>query len=107
MPFTILKNDHLMVGRYDGTATWRSVSPEYFKVFQIRLLRGRMFTEQDDENGAGVTLINRAMLKRYWQQINANPIGDFITIGEGMGAKDTPRQIVGVVADVRDAGLER
>jgi hypothetical protein len=83
------------------------VSPKYFKVFQIRLLRGRMFTEEDDENAAGVARINRAMMKRYWQEVNANPIGDFITIGEGMGPKDTPRQIVGVVADVRDAGLER
>jgi putative ABC transport system permease protein len=107
MPFTILKNDHLMVGRYDGTATWRSVSPDYFNVFHIRLLRGRMFTDEDNEHGAPVALINRAMMKRYWQAIDANPIGDFITIGEGMVPDDFPRQIVGVVADVRDAGFER
>ena len=108
MPFTIVNNDHSMVGRYDGTAAWRSVSAEYFKVFQIRLLRGRMFTDADDEHAAGVALINRAMARRYWQAIDANPIGDFITIGEGLGAgsTDTPRQIIGVVDDVREAGFD-
>jgi predicted lysophospholipase L1 biosynthesis ABC-type transport system permease subunit len=54
-----------------------------------------------------VVLINQAMLKRFWQEVDANPIGDFITIGKGMGSglEELPRQIVGVVADVRDAGL--
>ena len=109
MPFTILKNDHSLVGRYDGTATWRSVSPQYFKVFQIRLLRGRMFTDEDSEHAAGVVLINRAMIKQYWQDVDANPIGDFVSIGKGLepGSGDSPRQIVGVVADVRDAAIDR
>jgi len=108
MPFTILNNDHSMVGRYDGTAAWRSVSAQYFKVFQIRLLRGRMFTEADDEHAAGVALINRSMARRYWQAIDANPISDFISIGEGLGpgSTDTPRQVIGIVDDVRDAGFE-
>ena len=49
------------------------------------------------------------MFRKYWQEVDANPIGDFITIGKGMGGanQDEPRQIVGVVADVRDAGLQR
>jgi predicted permease len=109
MPFTILRNEHSLLGRYDGTATWRSVSPQYFKVFQIRLLRGRMFTDEDDEKAARVALINRAMMKQFWQEVDANPIGHFISIGKGMepGSGDAPRQIVGVVVDVRDAGLDR
>jgi len=109
MPFTILRNDHALLGRYDGTATWRSVSAQYFQVFQIRLLRGRMFTDEDDENSPKVALINRAMMKQFWQEIDANPIGDFISIGAGLepGSGDTPREIVGVVVDVRDAGLDR
>jgi predicted permease len=108
MPFTIVRNDHSMVGRYDGTATWRSVSPQYFKVFQIRLLRGRLFSDADNETSAGVALINREMAKRYWQGLDASPIGDFITIGEGIGPRsaEPPTQIIGIVADVRDAGLD-
>lgn len=108
MPFTIFKNDQ-MLGRYDGAATWRSVSPGYFDAFRIRLLRGRLFNDDDGEQSPEVVLINRAMLKKYWQAIDANPIGDFMTIGKGMGPgiEDVPRQIVGVVADVRDSGLDR
>jgi putative ABC transport system permease protein len=109
LPFTILKNDQSMVGLYHGAATWRSISPGFFDVFRIRLLRGRLFNDEDNEQAAGVVLVNRAMLKKYWQQVDANPIGDFMAIGKSMGPglEDTPRQIVGVVADVRDAGLDR
>ena len=107
MPFTVHGRDQSQVGRYHGAATWRSVSPGFFDAFRIRLLRGRLFMNADDEQAAGVVLINQAMLKRFWQEVDANPIGDFITIGKGMGAglEELPRQIVGVVADVRDAGL--
>jgi predicted permease len=109
LPFTIHNQDQTQVGRYHGAAAWRSVSPAYFNALRIRLLRGRNFTERDDGNAAGVVLINRAMFKKYWQDVDANPIGDFITIGKGMGAQeeDQPRQVIGVVADVRDAGLGR
>jgi predicted permease len=110
LPFEIYKNyDRSMVGLYDGAAAWRSISPGFFDVFSIRLLRGRLFNDNDDGQAAGVVLINRAMLKKYWQQIDANPIGDFLIIGKnaGPGLEDVPRQIVGVVADVRDAGLDR
>ncbi|MBZ5623406.1 MAG: ABC transporter permease [Acidobacteriia bacterium] len=108
MPFTIHGRDQSQVGRYHGAATWRSVSPGFFDAFRIRLLRGRLFTDADDEEGAGVVLINQAMLRRFWQEVDANPIGEFITIGKGMGSglEELPRQIVGVVADVRDAGLK-
>ena len=109
MPFTIHGRDQDMVGRYHGTAAWRSVSPGYFDALHIRLLRGRLFTEEDNRSGAQIVVIDRAMQLKFWQEIDANPIGGFITIGLGMGegVEDMPRQIVGVVADVRDAGLGR
>jgi putative ABC transport system permease protein len=73
------------------------------------LLRGRTFTDEDGEDAARVVSINRTMMKRYWPDINANPLGDFIEIGKGMepGSGDPPRQIVGIVVDIRDAGLDR
>jgi hypothetical protein len=58
MPFTILEHDQIY-GRFNGTVTWRSVSSEYFKVFHIRLMRGRMFTDEDNENSARVVLTDR------------------------------------------------
>lgn len=107
MPFKVFEYN-TSAGLYDGIATWRSVSPDYFKVFGIGLLRGRLFMDGDDEHAPAVVLINRAMAKRYWTDINANPIGDYLAIGHAVeqGPADPPRQIVGVVADVHDAGLD-
>jgi putative ABC transport system permease protein len=109
IPFTITNHDQSMVGRYHGTAAWRSVSPDYFDIFRIRLQRGRFFSSGDDENSARVMLINRMMATKFWPEVDANPIGEFILIGKGMSAEwdDSPRQIVGIVADVREAGLSR
>ncbi|HEY2016918.1 MAG TPA: ABC transporter permease [Bryobacteraceae bacterium] len=109
IPFTIHGRDQRLVGRYHGAASWRSVSPAYFEAFRIRLIRGRLFTEADGGQAAGVLLVNRTMLKKYWPEVGANPIGEFVTIGKGMGPglDEGPRQVIGVVADVRDAGLYR
>lgn len=108
MPFKSFEH-HFFRKRYDGTAAWRSVSPQYFKVFQIDLLRGRMFTDRDGENSAPVVLINNAMAKKYWIETNANPVGEYLAVGEGMvpGSDDPPREIIGIVADVHEAGLHR
>jgi len=107
MPFWAIERDRSVVGRYHGAAAWRSVSPEYFDAFHSRLLRGRVFTDADNEDAAGVVVINHAMMRRYWPEVEANPIGQFLSIGEGMGKgmRDAPREIIGVVADVKDAGL--
>jgi len=107
MPFTSLERDQRLVGRYHGAAAWRSVSPEYFDAFHIRLLRGRVFTESDDRAAARVAIVNHAMLRKYWPEVDANPIGEWIQIGQrmGKGLEDDPRQIIGVVADLREAGL--
>jgi predicted permease len=107
MPFTAMERDQRLVGRYHGAAAWRSVSPEYFDAFRIRLLRGRTFTVADDGSGAGVAVVNRAMVSKYWPEVDANPIGEWIRIGQdmGRGLEDRPRQIIGVVADLREAGL--
>jgi len=107
MPFTALERDQRLVGRYHGAAAWRSVSPEYFGAFRIRLLRGRVFTDHDDARSTAVAILNRAMVRKYWPEVDADPIGQWIQIGQrmGPGLEDPPRQIVGVVADLREAGL--
>ncbi len=50
-----------------------------------------------------VLLINRAMANKYWK--NENPVGQVVTIGKGLGPlEDQPREIVGIVGDVRETG---
>ncbi|HEX4005395.1 MAG TPA: ABC transporter permease [Acidobacteriaceae bacterium] len=81
----------------------RDVSPEYFSsVLQARLLRGRLFTDADDQQHPQVTVINQTLAKRYFP--GEDPIGKMI----GNGGLDAPsmRQVVGVVADVRENGLD-
>jgi putative ABC transport system permease protein len=86
---------------------WRNVSAAYFEVFHIPLRRGRLFTDRDDGGAPKVVLINEAMAKRYWLQ--DDPVGQRIIIGRGVGPDfaDPPRQILGIVGDVRELGLNR
>jgi putative ABC transport system permease protein len=100
----------LIVGRpVDGPAQnggrYMITSPEYFDVFKIQLLRGRGFTNQDASGATPVAVINQAMAKQYWPK--GDPLADQIIIGKGVGPEfdEPPRQIVGVVSDVRDNGL--
>lgn len=92
-------------GPYNGDEQWRSVSPHYFSVFKIPLLRGRLMNERDFTNSARIVVINQAMAKKYWPK--EDPVGQVITIGKGLGPQfdDPPRQIVGIVGDVRETGL--
>jgi putative ABC transport system permease protein len=90
-----------------GDAEWMSVSPGYFSVLKIPMIRGRDFNDQDRDGTPGVVLINEAMAKRYWP--DTDPIGQSIEIGRGIGPDfaDIPRQIIGIVADTRDHDLSQ
>jgi putative ABC transport system permease protein len=90
---------------WNGGAGWMSASPGYFSVFHIPILRGRDFTEQDTGSAPGVVLINETMEKEYFPKGDA--VGQQLLIGKGVGPQFTEpaRQIIGVVGDIRDLGL--
>ena len=91
---------------FTGVAGFFSISWSYFSTFEIPLLRGRAFTEQDDSAAPGVVIINEAMARRYWPK--DDPLRDRIQIGAGGPAfAEPPRQIIGIVGDTRDAGVSR
>jgi putative ABC transport system permease protein len=92
---------------FHGSEQWRAVSPEYFRVLRIPLVRGRLLNEQDATAGAPVMVVNEAMAQRYWP--GADAIGQRITVGGGLGPEfqDRSRLIVGIVRNVREAGLRR
>jgi predicted permease len=95
-------------GPYTGGAGWRTISPGYFDVFQIPVLRGRDFNDRDVAGAAPVAIINEAMARKFWDK-GRDPLRDQIIIGKGVGPEfdEPPRQIIGVVGDVRDGGLNR
>jgi putative ABC transport system permease protein len=82
------------------SAAYFAVSPDYFSAMGIRLIRGRTFTDRDDEHHANVIVIGETFAKRYWP--NEDPIGHRITIGYN---KTGPREIVGIVGDVKHLDL--
>jgi putative ABC transport system permease protein len=75
-------------------------SPGYFQAMGTRLLQGRDFTAQDDEQSAPVVIINETFARRFLP--GADPLGQQISLGRADAAK---AQIIGVVADGKYAGL--
>jgi len=68
-------------------------------------VRGRFFTDRNNGAAPGVVLINESMAKQFWPK--QNPVEQRLTIGKHVGPEfdEPPREIIGVVADVRDGGL--
>ncbi len=91
---------------FTGGAGFYSISPGYFSSFEIPLERGRTFTEHDDASAPGVVVINQAMARQYWPK--GDPLNDRMQIGAGAGPAfaEPARQIVGIVGDTRDGGVD-
>jgi predicted permease len=84
------------------------VTPGYFHLLEIPLLRGRLFNDGDDEKAPQVAVINRAMAETYWP--DEDPLGKRLKVGRGRAgvgqrASKTWITIVGVVADARTESL--
>jgi predicted permease len=91
---------------FHGGGGWATVSPGYFEVFKIPVKRGRTFTDREVAGGTPVVVINEAMAKRFWK--DTDPLKDRLVIGRGVMrefAGEPERQIIGVVGDSRDGGL--
>ena len=95
-------------GPSTGGGGFAPVSAGYFEAFKIPIKRGRSFNDRDDGNAPPVAIINEAMAKRFWK--DGDPLSDRILIGGGAKnmkeLRDEPvRQIIGIVGDLRDGGL--
>lgn len=78
----------------------RFVGLDYFRTMAIPLLRGRDFTARDGAQAADVAVVNDAFVRRYLAE--GEPLGRRVSLGFG---GDGPKEVVGVVHDVRHAGL--
>jgi predicted permease len=84
------------------------VSPEYFHLLGIPLLRGRLFNDQDLEDTPQVAVINQAAARTYWP--GQDPLSKRVRLRldpRDMSSSDTPpwTTIVGVIADARTESL--
>ncbi len=82
------------------SAPYFAVSPDYFKTMGIGLVKGRAFTDRDGEDAPNVAIVSETMAKRYWP--NQDPVGQRLTMGINNSG---PREIVGIVRDVKGAEL--
>src|SRR5277367_2177095 len=84
------------------------VSPEYFHLLGMPLLRGRLFSDQDLEDTPQVAVINQAAARTYWP--NQDPLGKRVRLRLDTretlsSAKPAWTTIVGVIADARTESL--
>jgi putative ABC transport system permease protein len=84
---------------------WVSTSPGYFDVLRIPVVKGRAFTDQDSGAAPRVVIINETLAKKFFPKGDA--LGSRIVIGKGVGPEyeEPPREIVGIVGDVRQDAL--
>jgi predicted permease len=76
------------------------VSPGYWKVMQIPLLRGRLLTERDDAHSPAVCVIDENFSRQYFA--HQDPVGQRLNVADA----DQQYEIVGVVGHVNQWGLD-
>jgi putative ABC transport system permease protein len=78
------------------------ISPDYFKVIQAPLLRGRLFTEGDEDGKQPVAIIDETTARKYWP--TRDPLGRRLQFGQD---PTEPRvMVVGIVKDIKNDGLD-
>jgi putative ABC transport system permease protein len=85
------------------SANHRQISTDYFRAMNIPLRDGRGFEERDDESSAPVAIVNETMARAYWPGESA--VGRRFKIG-GPNSDAPWMTVVGVVADVRQMGVD-
>ncbi len=94
------------------TAYLRTVSRDYFQVLGAQLTRGRCFTTQDNEKSNHVVIVNEALARRLWPE--GDPVGRQLAFEhrgrvfyDGSGETLVPRQVIGVVRNIRHGGPDQ
>lgn len=80
----------------------RDVSPGYFATVKAKLIRGRVFTENDDFSRSQKIVINEALAQKYFP--GEDPIGK--KVANGSLDPKSMREVIGIVRNVREGGLE-
>ncbi len=96
LPFTV--EGHPPPPTEDPLADVRIVAPGYFETMKIALLEGRFLDERDVETRPSTSVINQTMARRYFP--DRSPLGQIIQNPHGKS------EVVGVVGDVHNEGLE-
>src|SRR5262249_23482876 len=81
LPFIVVGRP--LQGQSHGGGRFMMISPEYFSVFKIPMLRGRAFNDQDRSGSPNAVIVNETFAKQYWKE--GDPMGQQLMIGKGFG----------------------
>lgn len=85
---------------------YRIVSSDYLGVMKIPLIGGRNFSPSDVPGSEPVAIVNQTLARRWWP--DTSPVGRFVNIAREAGPQFSDlRQVIGVAADIHEAGLEK
>jgi putative ABC transport system permease protein len=84
--------------------TFDIITPDFFRVLQVPLVRGRFFSYRDRADGQRVAVINETTATTHWP--NEDPLGKRFKFGDP-GGQSPWLTVVGIVADTRRAGVDR
>ena len=89
-------------GGTGGKVVWRWVTPNYFRILGIPMVRGSGFTEEERNSNDRFLVLSQAMAKRLFS--GEDPIGQHVDLAEG--PRNNPwYTVVGIAADVKNGGL--
>ena len=90
-----------------GDEKYVAITAHYFDALRVPVVSGRSFTRSDSHTSAPVLIVNQQFVRTYFK--GENPIGQHIHIGAmmGPGFEDPVREIVGVVGDIKQTGLDQ
>jgi putative ABC transport system permease protein len=80
-------------------AVYRLIMPGYFETMRLRLLRGRMFSDRDDEHAPGVVIINERAAREYWP--GEDPLGKRLAVDSDEARKPVWLTVVGIAANAK------
>lgn len=84
---------------------WNTIRGDYFQAMDARLLRGRLFTEQDGVDSPPVAVVDESMARRFWP--HEDPIGKRFKGFDKRGHNDDWSTVIGVVEGMRRHGREQ
>lgn len=84
---------------YEQGVCYEPVSPGYFRMLEVPVFKGRVFTDGDSRSSPPVAIISQSVARQYFP--GQDPIGKMINIGIWEADEFERRQVVGVVGDVR------
>ncbi len=90
-----------------GNEKYLTITADYFNALRIPVVAGRSFRLSDAHGTEPVVILSEEVARTYFK--GQNPIGQHLRIGAAMGPgfEDSVREIVGVVGDTKNAGLDQ